>query len=178
MAWIDGLDIPFQHYADSTFFEPGPDEVETRVAPPRSRSERLWGHPGLRPLTHLGPAPATPLLAYRWEHTDRAPAEQLELEAEGYPATVDAGHAAVRYVNPATGGDACRRCAPSSTGSLPGRAPRRARKPGPRCPLTADCWKNSRRRLSSRSRPSNGPGRKARWFIRDPQLRGRTSRQA
>src|SRR5580693_5718999 len=45
MAWIDGLDIPFQHYAGSTFFEPGPEEVETRDAPPRSRSERLWGHP-------------------------------------------------------------------------------------------------------------------------------------
>ena len=44
MAWIDGLDIPFQHYADSTFFEPGPEEVETRDAPSRSRSERLWGH--------------------------------------------------------------------------------------------------------------------------------------
>jgi gentisate 1,2-dioxygenase len=105
MAWIDGLDIPFQHYADSTFFELGPDEVETRDAPPRSRSERLWGHPGLRPLIHLGPAPATPLLAYRWEHTDRALAEQLKLEAEGYPATVEPGHAAVRYANPATGDD-------------------------------------------------------------------------
>jgi gentisate 1,2-dioxygenase len=88
MAWIDGLDIPFQRYVDSTFFELGPDEVETRDAPARSRSERLWGHPGLRPLTHLGPAPATPLLAYRWESTDRALAEQLKLEAEGYPATV------------------------------------------------------------------------------------------
>ena len=39
-------------------------------------------------------------------------------------------------------------------------------------PLTADCWKNSRRRLSSRSRPINGPGRKASWLIRDPHLRG------
>ena len=105
MAWIDGLDIPFQHYAGSTFFEPGPEQVETRAAPPRSRSERLWGHPGLRPLAHLGPAPATPLFAYRWEHTDQALADQLALEAEGYPATVEPGHAAVRYINPATGGD-------------------------------------------------------------------------
>lgn len=32
--------------------------METRDAPARSRSERLWGHPGLRPLTHLGPSPA------------------------------------------------------------------------------------------------------------------------
>jgi gentisate 1,2-dioxygenase len=105
MAWIDGLDIPFQHYAGATFFEFGPDEVDTRETPERSRSERLWGHPGLRPLTHLGPSPATPLLAYRWEHTDRALAEQLALEAEGHRATVEAGHAAVRYTNPTTGDD-------------------------------------------------------------------------
>jgi len=105
MAWIDGLDIPFQYAVDATFFEFGPDEVETRESPDRSRSERLWGHPGLRPLTHLGPASATPLLAYRWEHTDRALADQLALEREGYAATVAPGHAAVRFVNPTTGGD-------------------------------------------------------------------------
>jgi gentisate 1,2-dioxygenase len=105
MAWIDGLDIPFAHYTDSTFFEFGPDEVETREAPERSYSERLWAHPGLRPLTHLQPTPATPLLAYRWEHTDRALSEQLALEADGHPATIEPGHAAVRYTNPTTGGD-------------------------------------------------------------------------
>lgn len=105
MAWIDGLDIPFQHYADATFFEYGSDEVETREAPERSRSERLWSHPGLRPLTHLAPTPATPLLAYRWEYTDHALSEQLALEAEGHPATLEPGHAAVRYTNPTTGGD-------------------------------------------------------------------------
>ncbi|MCX4908975.1 cupin domain-containing protein [Streptomyces sp. NBC_00878] len=136
MAWIDGLDIPFQHYLDSTFFEFGPEgraegegtaepagaaeperaqereeeaaepeEAEARRAPERSYSERLWAHPGLRPLTRLGPTPSTPLLAYRWEHTDRALSEQLALEAEGYSATVEPGHAAVRFTNPTTGGD-------------------------------------------------------------------------
>jgi gentisate 1,2-dioxygenase len=105
MAWIDGLDIPFQYYTDSTFFEFGADEVQTSATPDRSRSERLWGHPGLRPLTHLEPAPATPLLAYRWETTDRALREQLALEKEGYPVTVEPGHAAVRYTNPTTGAD-------------------------------------------------------------------------
>ncbi|MFC0105940.1 cupin domain-containing protein [Kibdelosporangium aridum] len=106
MAWIDGLDIPFQHYTGSTFFEFGPEETdEIREAPPRSYSERLWGHPGLRPLTHLRPTPSTPLLAYRWEHTDCALSGQLTLEAEGHPATVEPGHAAVRYTNPTTGGD-------------------------------------------------------------------------
>ena len=105
MAWIDGLDIPFQHFGGSTFFEYGPDEVDTHATPAKSRSERLWAHPGLRPLTHLKPSPATPLLAYRWEHTDRALSEQLALEAEGVAATVEPGHAAIRYTNPATGAD-------------------------------------------------------------------------
>jgi len=105
MAWIDGLDIPLQYAVDATFFEFGPDEVDNRETPDRSRSERLWGHPGLRPLTHLGPTPATPLLAYRWEHTDRALADQLALESEGVAATVGPGHAAVRYINPTDGGD-------------------------------------------------------------------------
>jgi len=105
MAWIDGLDIPFQHYADATFFETGPEHVETQEAPARSGSEQLWGHPGLRPLTHLAPSPASPLLAYRWEHTDRALSDQLALEAAGTRCTVEPGHAAVRYCNPTTGGD-------------------------------------------------------------------------
>ncbi len=68
MAWIDGLDIPFQHFVESTFFEFGPDEVPTRETPDRSRSERLWGHPGLRPPTSgkpgrrwaTTPGPGTP----------------------------------------------------------------------------------------------------------------------
>jgi gentisate 1,2-dioxygenase len=105
MAWIDGLDIPYQYYTESTFFEFGDDQVESRDAPERSRSERLWGHPGLRPVTHVSPTPATPLLAYRWEHTDHALSEQLALEREGHAATLEKGHAAVRYVNPTTGGD-------------------------------------------------------------------------
>nr|WP_308117151.1 hypothetical protein [Streptomyces guryensis] len=78
---------------------------DTREAPERSRSERLWAHPGLRPSTHLQPTPATPLLAYRWEYTDRALAEQLALETEGYSATVEPGHTAVRCTNPTTGAD-------------------------------------------------------------------------
>jgi len=105
MAWIDGLDIPFQYAVDATFFEFGPDQVETRETPERSQSERLWGHPGLRPLAHPAPTPATPLLAYRWEHTDRALADQLSLEEEGVAATVEPGHAAVRFTNPTTGLD-------------------------------------------------------------------------
>ena len=109
MAWIDGLDIPFQYVTEAQFFEPGRDRLSDteRTTPARSRAERLWGHPGLRPLAAAASATAagSPLLAYRWEHTDRALNDQLALEAEGYGGTVEPGHAAVRYANPATGGD-------------------------------------------------------------------------
>jgi gentisate 1,2-dioxygenase len=105
MAWIDGLDIPLVRQLDGGFFELGPDQLATRETPSASRNERLWGHPGLTPAG--APAPkASPLMAYRWEHTDAALAAQLELEAEGYPGAAGPGHAAVRFTNPATGGDA------------------------------------------------------------------------
>ncbi|MGH9114282.1 MAG: cupin domain-containing protein [Acidimicrobiales bacterium] len=105
MAWLDGLDIPLVSHLDAGFFEPGPERLATRDTPDSSRSERLWAYPGLRPLG----APAkrsSPLVAYRWAHTDAALDAQLTLESEGHPGTLGAGHAAVRFVNPTTGGDA------------------------------------------------------------------------
>ena len=38
MAWIDGLDIPFVHYTDTTFFEFGSDRVTDESTPDISRS--------------------------------------------------------------------------------------------------------------------------------------------
>ncbi|GAA5136886.1 cupin domain-containing protein [Alloalcanivorax gelatiniphagus] len=107
MAWIDGLDIPFQYAAESQFFEFGRDEISEaeRTTPERSRAERLWGHPGLRPLSSKVLTPGSPLLAYKWEHTDRALTDQLAIESEGFGGTVEPGHAAVRFTNPATGAD-------------------------------------------------------------------------
>jgi gentisate 1,2-dioxygenase len=106
MAWLDGLDIPLSHYTGSTFFEFGPDEVGDRSTPPSSRSERLWAHPGLTPVSAAGAArPSSPIAAYRWEHTDRALDDQLALEREGFAGVLEPGHAAVRFTNPTTGGD-------------------------------------------------------------------------
>lgn len=105
MAWIDGLDIPFAHYTDTGFFEYGSDRVTDASMPEISRSERLWAHPGLRPLVGLDARRSSPIAAYRWEHTDAALREQLALEDEGFAATTEPGHAAVRYTNPTTGGD-------------------------------------------------------------------------
>lgn len=106
MAWIDGLDIPFQCVTESQFFEFGRDEVsdEERTTPERSRSERLWGHPGLTPVG-VQAGTGSPLLAYRWVHTDAALRDQFELESAGFPGVVEPGHAVVRFTNPSTGGD-------------------------------------------------------------------------
>ncbi|WPB89357.1 cupin domain-containing protein [Streptomyces malaysiensis] len=106
MAWLDGLDIPLNHQLDAGFFEFGPEQLSDLGTPERSRGERLWAHPGLRPLSGLGTQVASPLPAYRWAHTDEALAAQLELEAEGHPGVAEPGHAAVRFTNPTTGGDA------------------------------------------------------------------------
>lgn len=105
MTWIDGLDIPFAQQNDVGFFEFGSDTVTDYATPDFSQGERLWCHPGLRPLSGLQDTASTPIGAYRWEYTDRALTEQLLLEDEGQPATVEPGHAAIRYVNPTTGGD-------------------------------------------------------------------------
>jgi gentisate 1,2-dioxygenase len=107
MAWIDGLDIPFQYYMESQFFEYGRDEITKmeKATPEYSRAERLWGYPGLRPVSQPDALTATPLLAYRWVDTDRALSEQLALELEGHPGTLSPGHAAVRFTNPTNGKD-------------------------------------------------------------------------
>ena len=51
MAWIDGLDIPFAYQNDVGFFEFGSERVTDYATPNFSRGERLWAHPGLRPLS-------------------------------------------------------------------------------------------------------------------------------
>ncbi len=107
MAWVDGLDIPFQYATESQFFEFGRDELTEgeHITPDRSRSERLWGHPGLRPLSAISVIPGSPLLSYKWAYTDAALSDQLALENEGYSGAVEPGHAAVRYTNPHNGAD-------------------------------------------------------------------------
>jgi gentisate 1,2-dioxygenase len=105
MAWLDGLDIPLVSQLDAGFFEYGPDHLTVTQTPQRSRGERLWGYPGLRPLG-MPDQRTSPLAAYRWEQTDAALTSQLEMADEGYPVATERGHAGVRFVNPTTGRDA------------------------------------------------------------------------
>ena len=106
MAWLDGLDIPLVSATDQGFFEFGPNVVRDTTTPAFSRSERLWGYPGLTPVSAVGTRPSSPFMAYRWEHTDAALSGQLELERQDRPGVLDRGHAAVRFTNPTSGGDA------------------------------------------------------------------------
>jgi gentisate 1,2-dioxygenase len=107
MAWIDGLDIPFQYEVEGQFFTLGRDQLteEEHGTPERSRSQRLWGHPGIAPVSQIGETAGSPLLCYRWADTDAALADQLALEKEGHPGVIEPGHALVRYTNPASGKD-------------------------------------------------------------------------
>ncbi len=105
MIWLDGLDLPLVHFLDAGFFEFGSEPGAATGTPPASRSEALWGHPGLRPVASADTA-TSPLVAYRWSETDAALAAQLALAAAGHPGAVAPGHAAVRFSNPTTGRDA------------------------------------------------------------------------
>ncbi|WIM69267.1 cupin domain-containing protein [Corynebacterium suedekumii] len=105
MAWLDGLDIPFAYQMDTGFFEYGSEKLTDESTPDYSRSERLWAHPGLRPLAFPGKTSSSTIGRYAWEHTDAALNDQLALEDAGFPGVVGPGHAAIRYTNPTTGGD-------------------------------------------------------------------------
>ncbi|MHA2787618.1 cupin domain-containing protein [Corynebacterium sp. S7] len=105
MAWLDGLDIPFAYQMDTGFFEYGSETLTDDSTPDRSRSEKLWAHPGIRPVAYPGERTNSPIGRYAWEHTDAALADQLALEDAGFPGVVSPGHAAIRFSNPTTGGD-------------------------------------------------------------------------
>ncbi len=96
MAWLDGLDIPLARSIDATFFEFGPDVVSTSDTPHSSHAERLWAHPGLRPLSQERATPSSP-------HTGGntpmpRPPDQLPSSSrtKGCPASSDPATAAVR----------------------------------------------------------------------------------
>lgn len=61
MAWIDGPEIPSSCQNDVGFVEFGPDRVTDYATPNHSRSERLWCHPGLRPLSGLQDSVSAPI---------------------------------------------------------------------------------------------------------------------
>ncbi len=100
MVWFDGLDLPLVNALDASFFEPaGPDYFDTaQTAPAQARSTALYGHPGLLPADAPPAGRHSPLLVYRWEHTERALAEMA--------AATGTGSAELRFTDPVSGRDA------------------------------------------------------------------------
>jgi gentisate 1,2-dioxygenase len=80
MVWFDGLDLPLVSALDASFFEPADADYldEQGGSPAVSRSAAIYGHPGLLPDIVPDTDRHSPLMAYRWEHTDRALNELAE----------------------------------------------------------------------------------------------------
>ena len=168
MAWIDGLDIPFGQQMDVGFFEFGADSVTDRSTPDLSRSERLWCHPGLRPLSGIADTVASPVGAYRWEHTDRALAEQLQLEDEGHPATWARATRRCATSIPPPAVTFCRPSAASSTACAKARRRqpgRRSARPCSRCSkgAAASSWAASPTTWTRATCSSSRHGYPGRW---------------
>jgi gentisate 1,2-dioxygenase len=103
MMWFDGLDLPMVQMLGSVFFQ-AQDKVNAehvaaaQTAPPVSHSERMWGGAGLLPEPAVSATRHSPLLAYRWQHTDAALTAMIE--QRGGPT------ARLRFVDPTNGRDA------------------------------------------------------------------------
>ena len=101
MMWFDGLDLPLIRNLDAIFFEPGANELTPYEQADQSASEHWYGGPGLLPTKSMpldannGVGAHSPLLAYRWEHTDA----QLSLLASTKTT------ASVRFTDPTSGRD-------------------------------------------------------------------------
>jgi gentisate 1,2-dioxygenase len=104
--WLDGLDIPLVHYLDAGLYEqPGQRKTPEPWEGGPSRSERLWGQPGIRPQLPSGPTRSS-LLVYRWTQINAALTRLLELQRDGADSLPGGGHAYVRFEDPSTARDA------------------------------------------------------------------------
>lgn len=100
MVWFDGLDLPLVSGIDATFFELAPAEYldQLQTAPVDARSAAVFAHPGLLPDVPPVSNRHSPLMVYRWQHTDDA------LRQLG--AATGQSWVQMRYIDPRTGRDA------------------------------------------------------------------------
>ena len=95
MVWFDGLDLPLVGALEAVFFENYPGQQQP-VPAPHNLSERLYGGRGAQPLVPGPVSSHSPLLLYRWAHTDEALSALVD--------TVGGPMVSLRYTSPATGG--------------------------------------------------------------------------
>ena len=176
MAWIDGLDIPFVALH------------RRRLLRVRLRARHRRGVPGdLARRAALGPPGPAPALgargqdelaprAYRWEHTDARAARAARCSrtrATRRPSSQ--GHAAIRYINPTTGGDVM----PTIRCRVP--PPAGGRRTPPRHEVGSRVWQvfeGHRRRRARRRRARAGDGRPVRRAVLGAVVAARRQRSS
>jgi gentisate 1,2-dioxygenase len=100
MIWFDGLDLPLVNFLGAGFFEPaGADYLHSaEEAPARAHSAALYAHPGLLPAILPGTDRHSPLLVYRWQHTEHG--------LEELATATGSAEVELRFVDPVHRGDA------------------------------------------------------------------------
>ncbi len=100
MVWFDGLDLPLVNALDASFFEVAEAEYldPDDASPIESRSAAIYAHPGLLPDVLPDTDRHSPIMTYRWEHTDRALADLA--------AATRRGDVEVRFTDPVHRSDA------------------------------------------------------------------------
>jgi gentisate 1,2-dioxygenase len=97
--WLDGLDIPLVQFLDASFAEHHDDDEQPRSRP-EGDSQARFGH-NLLPIDFDPSEGVSPVFNYPYSRTREV------LERLGRQGEVDPWHGLkMRYVNPATGGDA------------------------------------------------------------------------
>ena len=93
MIWFDGLDLPIIATLDASFFENHPDLNQ----PVRGfdLSEQMYGAGGRVPYGTTNTSPHSPLLVYRWKHSD-ALLDKLLAASDGPMASIE-------FVDPTSG---------------------------------------------------------------------------
>ncbi len=131
MMWLDVLDLPVVAALDAVFFEPGGDSEADRTGIPRSTAERRWGAgAGLSPVGTPDLPPHSPLLVYRWQDTDAALDDLLEVE--------DTNDVTVRFQDPSRDRDVMPTMRCEMRRVNPGTTTRRERQTGTRVTAVLD----------------------------------------
>ncbi len=131
MMWLDVLDLPVVAALDAVFFEPGGDSEADRTGIPRSTAERRWGAgAGLSPVGTPDLPPHSPLLVYRWQDTDAALDDLLEVE--------DTNDVTVRFQDPSRERDVMPTMRCEMRRVNPGTTTRRERQTGTRVTAVLD----------------------------------------
>lgn len=97
MIWMDSLDGPIVRTLRAGLFEEYPDQLQPATKPIDDSVSRFGGG-FLRPVWQRTSSPISPLLSFRWTHTERALRDLAKVDASPFD------DVAFQYTNPSTAG--------------------------------------------------------------------------